>query len=212
MGKIKAIIFDMDGVLIDAKEWHYAALNRALDYFGMGLSRLEHVTTYDGFPTRKKLEMLSIEKNLPRELHDFICRLKQQYTIDEITLKCKPQFIHQYALARLKKEGYRLAVCSNSVRDTIDLMLRKADLMPHLEFFLSNEDVEHHKPHPEMYQKAIARFGLSPTECLVVEDNPQGIKAAQESGAHLLEVKDPKDVHYENIAERIKEVEAGGSA
>lgn len=212
MGKIKAIIFDMDGVLIDAKEWHYAALNRALDYFGMGLSRLEHVTTYDGFPTRKKLEMLSIEKNLPRELHDFICRLKQQYTIDEITLKCKPQFIHQYALARLKKEGYRLAVCSNSVRETIDLMLRKADLMPHLEFFLSNEDVEHHKPHPEMYQKAIARFGLSPLECLVVEDNPQGIKAAQESGAHLLEVKDPKDVHYENIIERIKEVEAGGSA
>lgn len=212
MGKVKAIIFDMDGVLIDAKEWHYAALNRALDYFGMGLSRLEHVTTYDGFPTRKKLEMLSIEKNLPRELHDFICRLKQQYTIDEITLKCKPQFIHQYALARLKKEGYRLAVCSNSVRETIDLMLRKADLMPHLEFFLSNEDVDHHKPHPEMYQKAIARFGLSPTECLVVEDNPQGIKAAQESGAHLLEVKDPKDVHYENIVERIKEVEAGGSA
>lgn len=211
MGKIKAIIFDMDGVLIDAKEWHYAALNRALDYFGMGLSRLEHVTTYDGFPTRKKLEMLSIEKNLPRELHDFICRLKQQYTIDEITLKCKPQFIHQYALARLKKEGYRLAVCSNSVRETIDLMLRKADLMPHLEFFLSNEDVEHHKPHPEMYQKAIARFGLSPLECLVVEDNPQGIKAAQESGAHLLEVKDPKDVHYENIIEHIKEVEAGGS-
>ncbi len=212
MGKIKAIIFDMDGVLIDAKEWHYAALNRALDYFGMGLSRLEHVTTYDGFPTRKKLEMLSIEKSLPRELHDFICRLKQQYTIDEITLKCKPQFIHQYALARLKKEGYRLAVCSNSVRETIDLMLRKADLMPHLEFFLSNEDVEHHKPHPEMYQKAIARFGLSPLECLVVEDNPQGIKAAQESGAHLLEVKDPKDVHYENIVERINEVEAGGSA
>lgn len=212
MGKIKAIIFDMDGVLIDAKEWHYAALNRALDYFGMGLSRLEHVTTYDGFPTRKKLEMLSIEKNLPRELHDFICRLKQQYTIDEITLKCKPQFIHQYALARLKKEGYRLAVCSNSVRETIDLMLRKADLMPHLEFFLSNEDVVHHKPHPEMYQKAIARFGLAPAECLVIEDNPQGIKAAQESGAHLLEVKDPKDVHYENIVERIKEVEAGGSA
>ena len=212
MGKIKAVIFDMDGVLIDAKEWHYAALNRALDYFGMSLSRLEHVTTYDGFPTRKKLEMLSIEKNLPHELHDFICRLKQQYTLEEIMLKCKPQFIHQYALSRLKKEGYRLAVCSNSVRETIDLMLRKADLMPHLEFFLSNEDVEHHKPHPQMYQKAIARFGLSPAECLIVEDNPQGIKAARESGAHLLEVKDPKDVYYDNIIERVTEIDAGAGA
>src|SRR3990167_3506601 len=91
-------------------------------------------------------------------------------------------------------------------------MLRKADLMPHLEFFLSNEDVEHHKPHPEMYQKAITRLGLAANECLVVEDNPQGIKAAQESGAHLLEVTDPKDVYYDNIIERVREIEAGASA
>ena len=59
---IKAIIFDMDGVLIDAKEWHYEALNRALDLLGMEISRHDHLVTYDGLPTRKKLEMLSMER------------------------------------------------------------------------------------------------------------------------------------------------------
>jgi beta-phosphoglucomutase-like phosphatase (HAD superfamily) len=56
---IKATIFDMDGVLIEAKDWHYEALNRALNLFGFEISRYQHLTTYNGLPTRKKLEMLS---------------------------------------------------------------------------------------------------------------------------------------------------------
>ena len=53
--EIKAILFDMDGVLIEAKEWHYEALNRALDLFGMPISRYDHLITFDGLPTRKKI-------------------------------------------------------------------------------------------------------------------------------------------------------------
>ncbi|WP_244574490.1 HAD hydrolase-like protein [Cohaesibacter sp. ES.047] len=75
--RIKAIIFDMDGVLIEAKDWHYEALNRALLLFGYEISRFDHLTTYDGLPTRKKLEMLSAERNLPRSLHSFINEMKQ---------------------------------------------------------------------------------------------------------------------------------------
>lgn len=207
--KIKAVIFDMDGVLIDAKDWHYEALNKALDYFGMAISRYEHVTTYDGFPTRQKLKYLSIERNLPTGLHEFIHQLKQQYTVDEILLKCKPQFQHQYALARLKKEGYRLAVCSNSVANSIQLMLSRAQIINYFDFFLSNEDVKNSKPDPEMYNKAIERLSVKPSECLIIEDNPQGIEAARLSGALILEVSDTSDVNYENIITRINEIESG---
>src|SRR5476649_554944 len=105
--KIKAIIFDMDGVLIDAKEWHYEALNKALGLFGMEISRYDHLVTYDGLPTRQKLEMLSLEKGLPRALHTFLNQLKQEFTFELIQTKCKPVFRHQYALARLKNEGLR---------------------------------------------------------------------------------------------------------
>ena len=68
MHKIKAVIFDMDGVLIEAKDWHYEALNRALKLFGMEISYAEHLTTFDGLPTKKKLEILSIDRNLPKGL------------------------------------------------------------------------------------------------------------------------------------------------
>lgn len=52
--KIKAVLFDMDGVLVEAKDWHYEALNRALDVFGLPISRSEHLSQYDGLPTRTK--------------------------------------------------------------------------------------------------------------------------------------------------------------
>ncbi|WDT80250.1 MAG: HAD hydrolase-like protein [Candidatus Manganitrophus sp.] len=119
LSKIKAVIFDMDGVLIDARDWHYEALNKALNLFGMEISRYDHLVTYDGLPTKKKLEMLTIERGLPRRLHSFINDMKQQYTMELVHTRCKPTFNHQFALSRLRADGYRMAVCSNAIRKSI---------------------------------------------------------------------------------------------
>jgi beta-phosphoglucomutase len=209
MTDIQAIIFDMDGVLIDAKEWHYEALNRALGLFGMEISRYDHLVTYDGLPTKTKLKMMSMERGLPEALHGFINDMKQLYTMEVIYAKCKPTFYHQFALSRLRADGYRMAVCSNSVRNSIAMMLERADLLPLLEFFLSNEDVVKPKPAPDMYNEAIRRMNLAPEQCLIVEDNPNGIKAARDSGAHVLCVNDVRDVNYLNIIQHVRMLEAG---
>jgi beta-phosphoglucomutase-like phosphatase (HAD superfamily) len=200
---IKAVIFDMDGVLIDAKEWHFEALNQALALFGMEISRYDHLVTFDGLPTRKKLEMLSLERGLPTALHTLINDLKQQNTMKLVHTLCRPSFGHQYALSRLKSRGLKVAVCSNSIQDTIDVIMRKADLMRHLDFFLSNQDVKHGKPDPEIYNKAIGMLGLQPTECLIVEDNPNGLLAARRSGAHVMQVATVDDVNLANIDRHI---------
>jgi HAD superfamily hydrolase (TIGR01509 family) len=205
--KIKAVIFDMDGVLIEARDWHYESLNKALGLFGSEITRYDHLVTFDGLPTKRKLEMLSLEGGLPIKLHDFINDLKQEYTWEIVYTTCKPIFHHRYALSKLKNEGYVLAVCSNSVRKTIELMMEKSGLMAYLDFFLSNQDVVKGKPDPEIYTKAIIRLGLEPNECLIVEDNQNGIKAALASGAHLLKVENPDGVTYQNIIKRIKEIE-----
>lgn len=197
----------MDGVLIDAKDWHYESLNKALGLFGSEISRYDHLVTFDGLPTKKKLEMLSLEGGFPKGLHGFVNDLKQQYTMDIIFAKCKPVFQHQYALSKLKNQGYNLAVCSNSIRKSIEVMMEKAGLTPYLDFIISNQDVKHGKPDPEMYNTAIAKLGLDPKECLIVEDNENGIKAALASGAHLLKVEKPDDVHYFNIANHISTIE-----
>lgn len=197
----------MDGVLIDAKDWHYEALNKALALFGFSISRYDHLVTYDGLPTKKKLEMLTLERGLPKGLHQFINDLKQIYTMEMTFQKCKPVFYHEYALSHLKAEGYKLAVASNSIRQTVELMMEKSNLMRHLDLLLSNQDVSKPKPDPEIYNTAIARLGLSPDECLIVEDNQNGIKAAKASGAHVMIVGSVEEVNYTTIKANIKKFE-----
>jgi beta-phosphoglucomutase-like phosphatase (HAD superfamily) len=205
--KIKAIIFDMDGVLIDARNWHFESLNRALGLFGVEITEYDHLVTFDGLPTKRKLEMLSLEGRIPKNLHDLINNLKQLYTWELVYTKCKPNFQHQFALSNLKSKGYKIAVCSNSIKKTIELMMEKSGLNQYLEFFLSNQDVFNAKPDPEIYIKAIQRLGFNPTECLIVEDNQNGIKAALASGANILKVNDPSDVNYNLIMDQIKYLE-----
>jgi HAD superfamily hydrolase (TIGR01509 family) len=205
---IKAIVFDMDGVLIEAKDWHYEALNRALKLFGYEISRYEHLTTFDGLPTRRKLQILSADKHLPTELHGFINDMKQRYTMEIVNAACKPRFNHQYALSMLKAKEYRIAVASNSIRHTIEVMMRYAELDSYLDFIISNEDVTKAKPDPEMYSLAISKFRVQPDECLIVEDNENGIRAARASGAHVLEVDEVDDVTWTNISQKIIEIDA----
>jgi beta-phosphoglucomutase len=205
---IKAVLFDMDGVLIDAKEWHYESLNRALELFGMPISRFEHLTTFDGLPTRKKLEMLSLDRGLPYQLHEFVNEMKQRFTMEIVHTRCKPNFIHEFALSNLKSMGYKLAVCSNSVRASVETMMMKAELNNYLDFMVSNEDVSQGKPSPEMYIKAMNYFNLNPNECLIVEDNENGIIAAQASGGHLLVVSDVAETNIDNIINKINQIES----
>ena len=205
--KIKAIIFDMDGVLIEAKDWHYESLNKALNLFGYEITRYDHLVTFDGLPTKKKLEMLSLEGGLPIRLHNYINDLKQDYTWELVYTKCKPVFHHRYALSKLKNDGYSIVVCSNSIKKTIELMMERSGLIMYLDFFLSNQDVKNAKPNPEIYIKAIEKLGLEAQECLILEDNQNGIKAAIDSGAHLLKIQSTSDVTYQTIIKRINEIE-----
>jgi len=207
MGQIKAILFDMDGVLIEAKDWHFHALNKALSLFGTEISRYDHLVTYDGLPTKKKLEMLSLERGLPRGLHQFINELKQQYTIEFVHTECRPRFYHEYALSKLRAKDYKMAVCSNSIRLTIELMIERAALAPYFDFYLSNEDIKNPKPDPEIYTTAMKRFGLHPRECVIIEDNEKGIRAAEASGGHVLKVDTVEDVNFANITNFIRSVE-----
>jgi len=209
MKKIKAILFDMDGVLIDAKEWHYEALNEALKLFGMEISMYEHLHTFDGLPTKAKLEMLGEHNYLPKQLYDFINQVKQKNTIKKVNEKCHPMFHHEYALSRLKAEGYLIAVCSNSIRNSIESMMDKSGLTDYLNIIVSNEDVIKAKPDPEMYVKAMEMLGVNPEECIVVEDNPNGVMAGIASGATVLQVETVYDVNYTNIRAKIDEVENG---
>jgi beta-phosphoglucomutase-like phosphatase (HAD superfamily) len=207
MTRISCVLFDLDGVLVDATEWHYIALNRALALFGFDITRYEHLSDYNGLPTRKKLQMLSVEKGLPQALHDTLSRLKQVYTRDEILTRCRPVFEKEYMLSRLRHEGYRMAVCSNSIRESLRMMVQQSGLETYLEFLVSNEDVSCPKPDPEIYTTAMTQMGVRPTETIIVEDSLHGLEAARRSGAHVCQVSGFADVDYFKVRAAIDRIE-----
>ena len=207
MEKIKLVIFDLDGVLVEAKNLHFEALNKALgkEY---SISWKEHLSKYDGLKTNQKLEMLTQEKGLPVELHSQIWSKKQKYTLEELR-NLKPDGVLLSVMNTLTDEGYKIAVCSNSIRKTVLTVLSKLGLMEFMDYIISNEDVQNSKPHPEMYWRAISKMGCLPEETLIVEDSPYGLLAASRAKAHILRVKNPSEVTPTNVFKKIEEIEEG---
>lgn len=209
MHKIKAVVFDLDGVLVDAREWHYEALNNALGLFGYNISREEHESTYNGLPTRKKLQMLTMSVGLPASLHPFISEMKQQYTMELIKGRCRPDGELQKTLAWLKSEGFRLVVASNAIHESVEKMVKYSGLEEYFEFILSNLDVAKPKPEPDIYLEAAKRLGLQPEECVAVEDNINGIKSASSAGMRVVVVDTPQDVRVPIFQRIISEIDGG---
>lgn len=208
MNRIKAVIFDLDGVLVEAKDWHYEALNIALSLFGCDFTYEEHLEKYDGLPTWEKLRMLNSEKGFPLELSDIVHKLKQIYTQEFFAMRCFPSHSQEYLFRKLRKCDIKISVATNSIRQTLDTAINNLQIGEFIEFSLSNEDIENSKPDPEIYLKLFKMLKLEPTECLIVEDNINGIRAALASGAHLLKVKGVEEVNHANIFKKIREIEA----
>ena len=203
---IKLIIFDLDGVLIEAKNIHFEALNRALETYAISWN--EHLTTYDGLKTFQKLEMLSKEKDLPKKDHHNIWKKKQKYTLEALSdLQIDSNLIS--TLTNLSVDGYRLVCCSNSIRKTVLTVLSKLGLIEFMDLIISNEDVLNAKPHPEMYWQAISKMNCLPEETLIIEDSPYGLLAAARSKSYILRVKNPKEVTYDNINNKINQINMG---
>ena len=204
---IKLIIFDLDGVLVEAKKIHYDTLNKAISLVDekFTISWGEHLSKFDGLKTNQKLEMLTKEKGLPIDKHTQIWGDKQKYTL--LALSNLPTSIElQETLKKLTLEGYKISCCSNSIRKTVLTVLSKIGIIEYFDLILSNEDVKNSKPHPEMYWKAISNMGVLPEETLILEDSPYGLLAASRSKSNILRVLSPKEVNYENIINKINEI------
>ena len=203
---IKLIIFDLDGVLIDSKQTHFEALNRALgSKYAINIE--EHLSTYDGLPTKTKLNMLTENKGLPTDKHAKIARAKQKHTVDILkeTIQPRKDFIDM--CRELKDRGYVLACASNAVRDTVKMSLLQLDLIEYFDFWYSNEDVSKAKPHFEMYFECMLKANAMPSETIIIEDSHVGRQAVLNASCHLLAVTDTHDISLSKVLDKIEEVE-----
>jgi HAD superfamily hydrolase (TIGR01509 family) len=196
----KLILFDLDGVLVDAKKIHFESLNKA--FFKVGekyvISESEHLSIFDGLKTYEKLQILTNIKNLDKKHYESIWSDKQNFTLNEIDkLQLDQNLINLFKF--LKNNNHKVGCCSNSIKKSVISMLSKIGVIDYMDLILSNEDVKNPKPHAEIYWKAMSEFSLSPEDTLIIEDSPYGLLAAQRSGASIVRVKNSKDLTLEKI-------------
>ena len=204
MTQNKLIIFDLDGVLIDSRELHFDALNAALAMINdkYVITREEHLSKYDGLNTTKKLELLSAEKGLSREYFDNVWRNKQNVTLTLIQEFPKNDFlIDMFKI--IKMHDIKIAVASNSIRETVKLALMSIGVLKYVDYYVSNEDVKRTKPFPEMYWKCMTELNVLPKNTVIFEDSHIGREGALNSGAHLVPVKDSNDLTLEKFNEAL---------
>lgn len=205
---IKLIIFDLDGVLVDSKKLHFDALDKALSLIGQEyrINYQEHLTSYDGLSTNKKLKMLCETKNFPRNEIDNTWKAKQKITlkiIDSLTIDERIQNIFK----KLKSEGFAIACATNSIRETAKLQLIRKGFMEYIDFLYSNQDVRNPKPNAEIYMRCMIKAGVSPDETLIVEDSHVGRQGAIRSGGVLCAVENPEDLTYNKIKKTISKAQ-----
>lgn len=194
----KAVLFDLDGVLVDACDWHYEALNNALITKGYRpIPRDLHLTVYNGLPTHVKLKLLGIDEEESIEIN----RLKQMFTLNTIRQKAKlmPEKIELHTL--LKQHGYKIACVTNSIFETASEMLKATGQLEFMDLLITNEDVQNNKPHPDCYNLAIEKLNADPLKTIIVEDSPKGVQAAKSSKVgRCIEVKNTKEVNINTIS------------
>lgn len=201
----KLVIFDLDGVLVDSKEIHFEAFNKALSNINSKytISKDDHKNIYNGLPTTEKLKILTLKTGLPKERYQEIWDLKQKYTVEMLT-SLSPD-IELYNLIKiLKDNNIKVAVASNSIRETIDIVLNKLNIFSLIDYIVGNEDVSNPKPHPEMYWKCMSYFNTVPDNTVIFEDSIIGKIAVYSSKARLIEILNRSDLNENKILQALE--------
>ena len=196
---IKVIIFDLDGVLVDTKLIHFEALNLALKRYNFEeISIDDHVKIFDGLPTIEKLKLLQKTKKLPKRFFSKIQKFKQKITSEILKRKIKKNNKIIKIMKNLHNK-YKIVVATNAVNSTLNICLNKLGIEKYVDFKLSNEDINEPKPNPEIYLRIFIKFGIYPSEALIIEDSHYGREAAISSGAKLLPIKRIEDLDLKKI-------------
>jgi|TARA_R110001583_G_scaffold34106_3_gene114813 beta-phosphoglucomutase len=203
---LKMIIFDMDGVLVDACGWHKDALNEALEEVAdFRLTEEEHEKHFNGLPTMVKLENLVKMGEIKPEHVQLVYELKQEKTKKVILENASLDRSKTDMMAYLEENNIIVCCFTNSIRETALMMLEKTGIKNYLRMIVTNQEVSQAKPHPEGYIKILESFDISPEEAFIVEDSPKGIKAAEASGCKVMKVKNATHVNTNSIKEFINE-------
>lgn len=179
-----AVIFDMDGVIVDSEPRHERAFREVFDELGYGESHGVHFPDYYGRSDRA-LWVDFIERHRPPQPLETLIRLKEDRLLSLLD-RDQPLFPGLVELVEGLSGVTRLAVASGSSHTVIRSVLRMRDLHRHFPVVVSSQDVARGKPEPDIFLLAASRLGVDPADCVVIEDSAAGVAAARTAGMRVI--------------------------
>jgi HAD superfamily hydrolase (TIGR01509 family) len=197
---LKAVLFDLDGTLCDCTEVHFDSFNKALKQVcSFEIDKKDHLVNYNGLPTKKKLEKLSVLLNLNESDKQQIWELKQKFTKQSVLELLQTDKEKQELLQYLKDKSIKLACVTNSILETTEIMLKQTGIYSYFDLIITNDMLISPKPHGEGYIRSMITFGSFPEETLIVEDSPVGEQAAKATSALIWKVVGFEEVNLNNF-------------
>ncbi|WP_057490366.1 HAD family hydrolase [Streptococcus orisasini] len=186
---VKAIIFDMDGVLFDTENYYYKRREKFLSSKGISTKHLSPVFFVGSSMKQAWRQILGsdYDKWDIEQLQKDYTAYKSSYPVPYKRLIFSDV---KDVLERLRRQGVKMALASSSTKSDILLALRETDILSYFEFILSGEEFPESKPNPEIYNEAARRLRIPKSDILIIEDSERGIAAGLAAGIEVWAIKD----------------------
>jgi beta-phosphoglucomutase family hydrolase len=188
MAEIKAVIFDLDGVISDTQKYHAQVEAKLLKECGINLKAKEIIKKYAGTSDRENFEKIFKEYKKPLKKVKEILDKKYEILIGMLRGKIQPISGVIKFIKDLKDHSFKLGVASSARKKSVEFILSELKIKDDLDAIVTGEEVKFSKPNPEIYLKTAKLLNVSPKECLVIEDAVSGIRAAKAAGMKCLAI------------------------
>ncbi len=180
--RTSAVIFDMDGVLVDTEPTYIDICRQMFSQLGIEMSE-ERVLSYVGVPAQRMWAEIRRDFRLPQSLNELLQSERSRQWQRLAAMASLPPTDGVVAfLDELMSAGIRRAIASSTSLDLVHLILSKALIGSCFEVVISGDAVKKGKPAPDIFLRAASELGCAPSDCMVVEDSPHGIRGAKRAG------------------------------